>query len=331
MKSKAKELLDRGIAAMVAAVEIYNKPSFPYRTEAFSILAINGWELLLKAKLLADNQNKLSCLYVYESRTLSGGKKSNKKYIKRTDANNPFTHSLSYLGKKLTESKTLHQLAWDNIQILIELRDSSVHFYNQSPAFRARLQEIGAACVKNFATAVWDWFGRTLSEFELHLMPIALIDLPSSVDGFILNAEEKNFLSFLECFEVQEENHTSNYSISVNIELKFVRSKAKGALSAKITNDPSAPAVRLTAEQIRDKYPWDYKMLYSKCQERYSDFKINDKFHNIRRALESNTLYVHIQYLDDSKPKSGKKPYFNRNILKEFDKHYTKKEDAQLA
>ena len=281
--------------------------------------------------MLADNNNKSNCLYVYEARAVSGGKKSRKKYIKRTDANNPFTHSLSYLGNKLTESKILNQLAWSNVQILIELRDSSVHFYNQSSVFRARLQEIGAACVKNFAMTVWDWFGRTLSEFELHLMPIALIDLPATVDGFILNAEEKNFLSFLEHFEKHQQEPSSPYSIAVNIEVSFVRSKAKGALSAQITSDPNALAVRLTPEQIRDKYPWDYKILTSKCQERYSDFKVTQKYHDIRRSLEVNAQYGRIQYLDDSKPKSGKKPYFNPNIMKEFDKHYTKKENVQSA
>ena len=63
MKSRSKELQDRAIAAMVAAIEIYNKPGFPYRTESFAILAINGWELLFKAKWLADNRNRANSLY----------------------------------------------------------------------------------------------------------------------------------------------------------------------------------------------------------------------------------------------------------------------------
>lgn len=53
MKARSKELLDRAVAATVAAIEIYNKPDFLYREEAFAVLAINGWELLLKAKWLA--------------------------------------------------------------------------------------------------------------------------------------------------------------------------------------------------------------------------------------------------------------------------------------
>lgn len=324
MKSRSKELLDRAIAAMVAAIEIYNKPGFPYRTESFAILAINGWELLFKAKWLADNRNRASSLYVYETRENADGKKSKKKYVKRTDAGNPFTHSLSYLAKKLVEDKKLDARAWDNIQVLLELRDSAVHFYNQSPAFRVRLQEIGAACAKNFATTVHDWFDRELSEFELHLMPLAFVDLPTNMDGFLLNAEEKNFLSFLEALDKPQADPDSPYSVTVNIEVKFTRSKAKDALAAQITNDPNAPAVRLTDEQIREKYPWDYQKLTEECAKRFSDFKQDKTYHAVRKGLMSDSRFGMIRYLDPGNTKSSKKPFFNPNILNELDKHYTK-------
>ena len=68
MKSRSKELLDRALAATVAAIEIYNKPDFPYRSETFCILAINGWELLLKAKWLKENSNRIQSLYVQRIR-----------------------------------------------------------------------------------------------------------------------------------------------------------------------------------------------------------------------------------------------------------------------
>lgn len=325
MKSRSKELMDRAISAMVAAIEIYNKPGFPYRTESFTILAINGWELLLKAKWLADHRNHASCLYVYETRANADGKKSKKKYVKRTDAGNPFTHSLSHLAKKLVEEKKFDARAWDNIQVLLELRDSAVHFYNQSPAFRVRLQEIGAACAKNFATTVHDWFERELSEFELHLMPLAFVDLPTSMDGFLLNVEEKNFLNFLEVLDKPQANPASPYSVTVNIEFKFTRSKAKDALTAQLTNDPNAPAVRLTDEQIREKYPWDYHKLTNECANRYSDFKRDKTYHTIRKGLQTDVRFGDVRFLDPGNPKSQKKPFFNPNIMNEMDKHYTKK------
>ena len=53
---------------MLAAIEVFNKPSFSYREESFAILAVNAWELLLKAKVLAENGNQMKALYSYERR-----------------------------------------------------------------------------------------------------------------------------------------------------------------------------------------------------------------------------------------------------------------------
>lgn len=78
MKARSIELLDRGVAATVAAIEIYSKPDSLYREEAFAVLAINGWKLLLKAKWLADNGNKVNSRYVMEPRTKKDGTKSKK-------------------------------------------------------------------------------------------------------------------------------------------------------------------------------------------------------------------------------------------------------------
>jgi hypothetical protein len=44
------DLAAKSIQAAIAAIEVYNKPSFSYREEAFSLLMTNAWELLLKAK-----------------------------------------------------------------------------------------------------------------------------------------------------------------------------------------------------------------------------------------------------------------------------------------
>jgi len=329
MKSKSKELLDRAISAMVAAIEIYNKPGFPYRTESFAILAINGWELLIKAKWLADHRNHAQSLYVREKREKADGTKGKKTYIKRTRSGNPFTHSMDFLARRLVETKTLDQRAWENIQILLELRDSSIHFYHQSPAFRVRLQEIGAACAKNFATAAHDWFQRELSEFELHLMPLAFVDLPSNMDGFLLNAEERNFLNFLEGLEPPEDDSSSPYSVTVNIDVRFTRSKARDALAVQLTNDPNAPSVRLTDEQIRERYPWDYEQLTKKCSDRYDDFKCNTKYHTVRKGILADPRYGAIRYLDPGNAKSASKPFFNPNIMNELDKHYTQKTETR--
>jgi uncharacterized protein DUF3644 len=57
------DLAAKSVQAAVAAIEIYNKPSFTYREEAFSLLMTNAWELLLKAKWLADHGEVVETLY----------------------------------------------------------------------------------------------------------------------------------------------------------------------------------------------------------------------------------------------------------------------------
>ena len=93
-KSRSSKLLEKSIAAMLSAIEIYNKPDFRYREETFAVLAVNGWELLLKAKILEENNNRLNSIYVYEKRTTKLGKTSKKKYIKCNRSCNPVTISL---------------------------------------------------------------------------------------------------------------------------------------------------------------------------------------------------------------------------------------------
>lgn len=69
-----KSFVDKSVSAALSAVEVYNKPDFKYREETFAILMINAWELLLKAKILASNNNRLNAIYVMEPKV---GKKGN--------------------------------------------------------------------------------------------------------------------------------------------------------------------------------------------------------------------------------------------------------------
>lgn len=308
----------------MAAIEIYNKPDFLYREEAFAVLAINGWELLLKAKWLVDHDNKVSSLYVMEPRVKKDGTKSKKLQVKGTRSGNPFTHSLDYLAKKLVESKAFDEHAWANIQALLEIRDSSIHFYNRSGAFPVRLQEIGTASLKNFVAATKSWFGRDMSEFNFYLMPLSFIALPKQTEAFILNHEEKKFLAFVESLEPDNDDATSPYSVTVNIDIKFTRSKVKDAIGVQVTNNPKAPEVRLTEELIRERYPWDYARLTQECVRRYPNFKQDKKYHNIRKRLAIDTRFGYMRLLDPDKPHGQKKQFFNTNILTEIDKYYEK-------
>ena len=309
---------------MTAAIEIYNKPGISYRNESFAILAINAWELLLKAKWLELHQHKRRSLYVYEHRITSTGKKTKKRFIKRTRSNAPFTHDIGYLGKKLVNRRLLDSSVFRNIEIMLEFRDCATHFYNVNPDFSNRLHEIGAACVRNFVNLFREWFAQDITKFNLHLMPIAVMTLPSGFRGLLLNSEESNFLAFMDSVDEPNSDPESPYSVSVNVGLKFTRSKSNDAVAVQVTRDPSAMPVKLTEENIRERYPWDYAKLTDKCRQRYKDFKLNQQYHHIRKRLETDDRFASCRYLDPGNPKSATKTFFNPNIMVELDNYYTK-------
>ncbi len=101
----------------------------------------------------------------------------------------------------------------------------------------------------------------------------------------------------------------------------------KGNLSTdiRLTNDPAAPVLRLEEENIfKKEFPLDFQLLKSKLKERYSDFSTNRQFYNIKKELMKDSRFCRMRYLDIINQK-GEKAYYSPNIIKEFDKHYTRK------
>lgn len=325
MKSKSNELLDKSIAAMISAIEIYNKPDFLYRGEIFSILAINSWELLFKAKHLKDNHNKMRSLYVTEVVRNKDGSKSKRRRIKLTRSKNPFTHSIDFIAEKLIASGKLDRAVWDNITALIELRDSAIHFYNYSTKFNVRIQEIGTASLKNYVLLYKKWFARDLSAYNFYLMPLSFMQIPKETDLIMLNTEEKNFFNFVNDLEDKHAGQNGEYSIALNTTVKFTKSTSKDDIKVALSQDIDAIKVNLTEEEIRGRYPFDYAALTEKCKKRYSDFLMNGEYHKNRRLYENNLKYAYIRYLDPANPKSGKKIFYNDAMLSKLDRHYTKK------
>jgi len=327
MKSKSNELLDKSIAAMISAIEIYNKPDFMYRGEAFAILAINGCELLLKAKYLRNNRNKMRTLYVTEPVLNKDGSKSKKKRIKLTRSGNPFTHSIDYIGDKLVQKGELDKTVMDNINALIELRDSAIHFYNYSMKFNIRIQELGTATLKNYVSLYKLWFNRDLSAYNFYLMPLSFVQAGDANDVLLLNNEEKNFIKYVNELEENDTSTNDEYSIALNININFTKNTSKDNINVALSNDEDAVKVTLTEEQVRQRYPLDYSMLTERCKKRYSDFVLNSEYHKFRRLYENNTKCAYIRYLDPLNSKSGKKIFYSDAMLSRLDKHYTRNKE----
>jgi hypothetical protein len=327
MKARSLQLLDKAKAALISAIEIYNKPDFEYREETFSILALNAWELLLKAKVLADNDNDPRSIYIYERRTTKSGQKSCRQYIRRNRAGNPHTLGLGKLISVLDndESTRLPPGIKGNLDALVEIRDNAVHYVNASPQLAKQVLEVGNASLRNFIELAGRWFALDLSEYSLYLMPMGFIVLPGSARAITPSSDERKVIEYLmQLIGETAPSQSSGYHVALEVNVSLTRSSAASVPSVSVTDDPGAPEVRITEENIRQTYPWDYRELTQRLRARYTDFKANQKYHDIRMPLKSDERYVKVRHLDPGNPKSSKKAFYNPNIFKEFDKHYSR-------
>ncbi|TME10502.1 MAG: DUF3644 domain-containing protein [Chloroflexi bacterium] len=114
-----EKLVDNSLAAALSSIEIYNKPDFKYREEIFTILIINAWELLMKAKILLDANDDVTSLYVLDRQ---GG-------YKQTRNGTPLTIEITGAINQVG----LAPVVAENIKFLVEIRDTAIHFYHDQP------------------------------------------------------------------------------------------------------------------------------------------------------------------------------------------------------
>lgn len=153
-----RRLLENSKSALVAAIEIYNKPSFQYRDEVFVILLLNAWELLLKAVL---SKNRRSIYYRKRRgepyRTLS------------------WAHALARARtEKVWPAEVDPRPVEANLQHLSVYRDAAVHFYN-APRFGVVIHSLAQTAIMNYRDVLRLVFGQELAqEFNWHLLPLGI-------------------------------------------------------------------------------------------------------------------------------------------------------------
>ncbi len=324
--SRAARLLQNAEAALISAIEVYNKPTFAYREETFAILALNAWELLIKAKLLSVHNNDPRCLYVYFAPKTKSGTPSKKLQVKRNRSNNFLAMGLEgcvvALEKKGT---TLPAAVRKNLEALTEIRDNAVHYLNASPLLAKQVLEIGTASLRNFIELGKLWLDLDLSSYSLYLMPIGFLPATGAT-GIMISNDERNVVNYLAgLMKDAQDDKPQDYHVSLDVNISFKRTSAAAAAAVIMSNSPDAIQVTLSEEDIRQKYPWDAAALKERLRIRYIDFKENDKYHSLRKKLGADPQFKNTRYLDPGNAKSSRKDFYSPNIIPEFDKAYTLK------
>lgn len=322
-KSRSTLLLEKSVQAALSAIELYNKPNYLYREESFAILMVNAWELLLKAKIVFENDNKLSSIYIKDDNAKrKDGKKSKAVRFKESRSGNKMTLELTGAINKLTLPPELKV----QLETLIEIRDNAIHFYNESKFFEKKLLEVGTATLKSYIIMLNQWFDYPISQHNLFLIPLAF-NIPDTFDAGSILKESKSHQLLLQYIKAQEGNLSgtdSEHSISLVIDVKFSRNTI--GFPVQMVKDADIKIAMDSEEKFKNHYRWNYRDdLLPRLKKRYSDFKIDKKFFNLKKDLEQNPSLSSERHLDWKRQNGTKKRFYSPDIINEFDKHYTKR------
>lgn len=327
MENLSSQFVEKSVQATIAAIEVYNKPNFYYREESFSLLMTNAWELLLKAKWLFDNGENVESLYDFKT----DGKGN--LVSKKNRSGNSITFGLTYLAAKLLEdpNSALSKACHNNILGLIEIRDNSTHFINKDLYFGRKILEIGTASIQNYMNLIEEWFQYDLSQYNFFLMPISFYHgfeavKPVSVSHY--SDQMNRLLKYLEglTLDTDDENDDlSTHQVALRMETHLIKSKDISSVAFKWSDDPNAPTIIISEEDFLKNYPWTFDILVKKLRRRYDDFLANNKFHKLKEKFQKEKKYSRVRFLNPDNHNSQSTRRYNPNILKEFDKHYTKR------
>lgn len=152
----ARKLVSNSMAAMLAAIEMYNKPQLMYRDEIVVILIVNSWELALKAELRRQRRS----IFYPKKRGQEYRSISLVDALKRISASKLWPAGMD--GASLTA----------NIQVLNTFRDRSIHLYN-APGIAAVVYPFLQQNVLNYRDFILASFKRDLADsITWQLLPL---------------------------------------------------------------------------------------------------------------------------------------------------------------
>lgn len=217
LKDKTKDekffdkLVERSLDSFTLALEIYNRPSLKNRVEAFSIMIINSWELLLKAQIIEYKS--------YEEIFYESGK----------------SLSISDALKTVFESECPIK---KNLELIIELRDQATHLLIKE--LQPNLSELFQANVLNYQNQYKSLLGNSPLSGQSVGMLSLIIDGPRPEIAIIKESygsetadEVKAFLERVN--SLKAEYKSNEFAITIDYHLILSKSKNKNKSDIKLT------------------------------------------------------------------------------------------------
>ncbi len=311
-KKISNRLLEKSLSAALLAIELYNKPNIEYREESFAILIINAYELLFKAKVVEDT-GKINSIYEYEKKKLIDNTSSKRDYIKKNRIGEPMTKGIISLMNSLKNQKKISSNVIENILMLIEIRDNSIHFINSNnDLMKYKLYTVCVATIKNYYHLIEKWFSNfELSKYNFYITPINFSGIDENVETANLDIAQKNFINYLEMAASGAIN--DDFDVCIKTELRFTKVETDEALLLKYAQEGKKVNVELSDEIFKKMYPLTYSEMCAKFKKKYG-LKINNFFNRAKKVLEQNEICCKARYLNPNK-KGICKMFYNGNFI----------------
>ena len=311
-KKISSRLLEKSLSSVLLGIELYNKPNVEYREECFAILIINAYELLFKAKIVEDT-GKINSIYEYEKKKLLDNKSSKRQYIKKNRIGEPMTKSIISLMNILKNQKKISSNVVENILMLIEIRDNSIHFVNKdNDLMKYKLYTICVATIKNYYHLIEIWFSKfEFSKYNFYITPINFFGINENIETANLDVAQRNFINYLDMATsgaVKDE-----FDICIKTELKFTKVESDEAILLKYAQEGRKINVELSDEIFKKMYPFTYSEMCEKFKEKYN-MKINNQFINAKKILEEEEICCKSRYLNPNK-KGISRTFYNSNFI----------------
>ena len=311
-KKISNRLLEKSLSAALLAIELYNKPNIEYREESFAILIINAYELLFKAKVVEDT-GKINSIYEYEKKKLIDNTSSKRDYIKKNRIGEPMTKGIISLMNSLKNQKKISSNVIENILMLIEIRDNSIHFINSNnDLMKYKLYTVCVATIKNYYHLIEKWFSNfELSKYNFYITPINFSGIDENVETANLDIAQKNFINYLEM--AASGAIKDDFDGCIKTELRFTKVETDEALLLKYAQEGKKVNVELSDEIFKKMYPLTYSEMCAKFKKKYG-LKINNFFNRAKKVLEQNEICCKARYLNPNK-KGICKMFYNGNFI----------------
>lgn len=278
--------------ALLAAIEVYNKPLVSYREQTLALLLVNAWEILLKARIVQSNGNNLSSIYQREGRR-----------FKRNADGSHRTLGLHQTMARVSIGPAIRQ----SLAGLLLVRNQAAHAGELSDEFRQMVHAFGAATIQNFVTCADKWFD--LSVRMPYFLPVGFLtgEGPAQTAA---NATQRLLLTRLQEIAATQVDDDSEFAITLHLDVRL-NPDFSGGGSIGVTADPRAPKVRLSGEKILEKYSLTYSDVVSECRRQIPGFKQARDFNAAMRKVKQDPDCAHERKLNPRSSKGGVKWFYD--------------------